>query len=150
MADGYDPQAIEERWQRRWQDEGTYEVDNDDPRPHFYSLCMYPYPSGPAHMGHVRNYSYGDLIVRHRTMNGYAVLSPMGFDSFGLPAENAAISTVPWTVGRSLFWIASNASRPSPGMLKTASMRIAPPSSRPRSIPRIVTIGVIAARTPWW
>src|SRR5207245_8228275 len=91
MAQAYDVAAIEEKWQRHWRDEGTYEVSNDDPRPHFYALCMYPCPSGPAHMGHVRNYTFGDLIVRHRTMNGHAVLSPMGFDSFGLPAENAAI-----------------------------------------------------------
>jgi leucyl-tRNA synthetase len=93
MADGYDVQAIESAWQERWREWGTYEVDNDDPRPHYYTLCMYPYPSGAAHMGHVRNYTFGDLIVRYRTMNGYAVLSPMGFDSFGLPAENAAIKT---------------------------------------------------------
>ena len=76
-----------------WRDDRTYEVDNDDPRPHYYVLCMYPYPSGAAHMGHVRNYTFGDLIVRYRTMLGHAVLSPMGFDSFGLPAENAAIKT---------------------------------------------------------
>jgi len=93
MEDGYDVRAIEAKWQQRWRDWGTYEVDNDDPRPHYYTLCMYPYPSGRAHMGHVRNYTVGDLITRHRTMNGYAVLSPMGFDSFGLPAENAAIKT---------------------------------------------------------
>ncbi len=93
MADGYEVQAIEAKWQERWREWGTYEVDNDDPRPHYYTLCMYPYPSGAAHMGHVRNYTFGDLIVRHRTMNGFAVLSPMGFDSFGLPAENAAIKT---------------------------------------------------------
>ena len=93
MADVYDPQAIEQRWQTRWDVEGTYQVENDDPRPHWYTLCMYPYPSGSAHMGHVRNYTFGDVIVRYRTMNGYAVLSPMGFDSFGLPAENAAIKT---------------------------------------------------------
>jgi leucyl-tRNA synthetase len=93
MARPYDVLAIEKKWQRRWADEGTYEVDADDPRPASYVLCMYPYPSGPAHMGHVRNYTFGDLLVRHRTMLGYAVLSPFGFDSFGLPAENAAIKT---------------------------------------------------------
>jgi len=92
MAEGYDVQDIEKKWQARWRDEGAYQVDNDDARPHFYCLCMYPYPSGPAHMGHVRNYTFGDLIVRHRTMHGMAVLSPIGFDSFGLPAENAAIN----------------------------------------------------------
>ncbi len=91
--ESYDPQTIEPRWQARWLDEGTYEVDNDDPRPRSYVLCMYPYPSGAAHMGHVRNYTFGDLLVRYRTMNGQAVLSPIGFDSFGLPAENAAIKT---------------------------------------------------------
>jgi len=93
MAEAYPVQAIERRWQERWEAEGTYQVDNDDPRPHRYVLCMYPYPSGPAHQGHVRNYTFGDLIVRHRTMQGDAVLSPIGFDSFGLPAENAAIRT---------------------------------------------------------
>jgi leucyl-tRNA synthetase len=97
VADGrvpdYDPQAVEARWQQRWCDEGTYEIDNDDPRPKYYVLNMYPYPSGPAHMGHVRNYTFGDLIVRYKTMQGHGVLSPMGFDSFGLPAENAAIQS---------------------------------------------------------
>jgi leucyl-tRNA synthetase len=93
MAEAYDVQAIEKKWQERWASEGTYEVDNDDPRPSVYVLCMYPYPSGPAHQGHVRNYTFGDLIVRHRTMQGCAVLSPIGFDSFGLPAENAALKS---------------------------------------------------------
>ncbi len=93
MARAYDVIGIEKKWQRRWSDEGTYEVDADDPRPPWYVLTMYPYPSGPAHMGHVRNYTFGDLLVRHRTMLGHAVLSPFGFDSFGLPAENAAIKT---------------------------------------------------------
>jgi len=92
-AGAYDPQAIEAKWQARWAEEGSYEIDNDDPRPPFYVLCMYPYPSGPAHQGHVRNYTFGDLLVRNRTMHGYGVLSPIGFDSFGLPAENAAIRT---------------------------------------------------------
>ncbi len=93
MAEQYDPQAVEDKWQRRWEAEGAYQVDNDDPRPPYYVLCMYPYPSGAAHQGHVRNYTFGDLLVRQRTMQGYAVLSPIGFDSFGLPAENAAIKT---------------------------------------------------------
>ena len=89
----YRPQSIEPYWQDYWRDNGSYEVDNDDPRDHTYVLCMYPYPSGSAHMGHVRNYTFGDLLTRYRTMQGDAVLSPMGFDSFGLPAENAAIKT---------------------------------------------------------
>jgi leucyl-tRNA synthetase len=93
MAEPYDPQAIEKKWQDRWAADRTYEVDNDDPRPPAYVLCMYPYPSGPAHQGHIRNYTFGDLIVRQRTMSGHAVLSPIGFDSFGLPAENAALKT---------------------------------------------------------
>jgi len=91
MARPFDVSEIEQKWQARWLDEGTYEVDNDDPRERFYALCMYPYPSGTAHQGHIRNYTFGDLVVRYQTMRGKAVLSPFGFDSFGLPAENAAI-----------------------------------------------------------
>src|SRR5271154_3949695 len=91
MPDAYNPQEVEARWQARWAEWGTYEIDDDDPRPPYYVLCMYPYPSGPAHQGHVRNNTLGDVLVRYRTMLGHAVLSPFGFDSFGLPAENAAI-----------------------------------------------------------
>jgi leucyl-tRNA synthetase len=91
MARPFDVRAIEKKWQDTWSSEGTYEVDNDDERERFYALCMYPYPSGAAHQGHVRNYTFGDLVVRYQTMRGKAVLSPFGFDSFGLPAENAAI-----------------------------------------------------------
>ncbi|HLI43432.1 MAG TPA: leucine--tRNA ligase [Acidimicrobiales bacterium] len=91
MSDAYDVQEVEARWQRRWEDEGTYRITLDDPRPASYVLCMYPYPSGPAHQGHVRNYTLGDVLVRYYTMRGHAVLTPFGFDSFGLPAENAAI-----------------------------------------------------------
>jgi leucyl-tRNA synthetase len=93
MARAYEVQKVEAKWQHRWADERLYEVDAGDPRPSQYVLCMYPYPSGPAHQGHVRNYTFGDVLVRHRTMKGFAVLSPFGFDSFGLPAENAAIRT---------------------------------------------------------
>jgi len=91
MARPFNVSEIETKWQAYWRDEGTYEVENDDPRERFYALCMYPYPSGAAHQGHVRNYTFGDLVVRYQTMRGKAVLSPFGFDSFGLPAENAAI-----------------------------------------------------------
>jgi leucyl-tRNA synthetase len=91
MARPFNVTEVEAKWQARWLDEGAYEVDNDDPRERFYALCMYPYPSGAAHQGHVRNYTFGDLVVRYQTMRGKAVLSPIGFDSFGLPAENAAI-----------------------------------------------------------
>ena len=93
MARAYDVTAVERKWQQHWDDEGTYQIDNDDPREKFYALCMYPYPSGAAHQGHVRNYTFGDLTVRYQTMQGKGVLSPIGFDSFGLPAENAAIKT---------------------------------------------------------
>ncbi len=87
----YRPADIEPGWQKSWLDSGMYEIDNDDPRETRYVLSMYPYPSGPAHIGHVRNYTFGDLLVRYHTMHGRGVLSPIGFDSFGLPAENAAI-----------------------------------------------------------
>jgi leucyl-tRNA synthetase len=93
MNYAYDAQEVERRWQERWEAEHAFWASNDDPRPPFYVLSMYPYPSGPAHQGHVRNYTFGDLNVRWRTMQGYSVLSPFGFDSFGLPAENAAIKT---------------------------------------------------------
>jgi leucyl-tRNA synthetase len=91
MGRPFDVAAVEAKWQAYWAQSGTYEVDNDDPRDRYYALSMYPYPSGAGHQGHVRNYTIGDLWVRYQTMRGRAVLSPFGFDSFGLPAENAAI-----------------------------------------------------------
>lgn len=87
----YDHKAIEARWQKRWESEGVFHADEDSARPKFYNVCMYPYPSGALHQGHVRNYTYGDLLTRYKTMQGFNVLSPMGWDSFGLNAENAAI-----------------------------------------------------------
>jgi len=89
----YDHRAIESKWQRRWEGEAIFEVTEDRVRPKFYNVCMYPYPSGALHQGHIRNYTFGDLLTRYKTMRGFNVLSPMGWDSFGLNAENAAIST---------------------------------------------------------
>ena len=99
----YSPQEIDQKWQERWERDGLYRVEDGDPRPKWYELTMYPYPSGDLHIGHWYAMAPADAHARFRRMQGYNVLHPMGFDSFGLPAENAAIRQqihpYDWTVG---------------------------------------------------